>query len=133
MHDLGIEAPVTGSVYFHETLLTLPGVFGTPGRQAREDLSRLFFGFPAWRAQTLPANGGSNRIPVHGRSVLCLSASIWGHCSQVLVLQAFGGPKCCETKERGEAFLLTVGAFLLTVRLLCLQSLKARIRRTFPL
>ena len=31
------------------------------------------------------------------------------------------------------AFLLTVGAFLLTVKLLCLQSLKALIRRTFPL
>ena len=36
----------------------------------------------------------------------------------------------------GGAFLLTVGAFLLTVKLLCLQSLKALkalIRRTFPL
>ena len=33
----------------------------------------------------------------------------------------------------GEAFLLTVGAFLLTVKLLCLQSLKALMRRTFPL
>ena len=33
----------------------------------------------------------------------------------------------------GEAFLLTVGAFLLTVKLLCLQSLKALIRRAFPL
>ena len=36
-------------------------------------------------------------------------------------------------KKTGEAFLLTVGAFLLTVKLLCLQSLKALIRRTFPL
>ena len=35
--------------------------------------------------------------------------------------------------EKGEAFLLTVGAFLLTVKLLCLQSLKALIRLTFPL
>ena len=34
---------------------------------------------------------------------------------------------------RGEAFLLTVGAFLLAVKLLCLQCLKALIRRTFPL
>ena len=33
----------------------------------------------------------------------------------------------------GEAFLLTVGAFVLTVRLLCLHSLKALIRRTFSL
>ena len=33
----------------------------------------------------------------------------------------------------GEAFLLTVGAFLLAVQLLCSQSLKALIRRTFPL
>ena len=30
----------------------------------------------------------------------------------------------------GEAFLLTVGAFLLTIKLLCLQSLMALIRRT---
>ena len=36
-------------------------------------------------------------------------------------------------KEKGEAFLLTVGASLLTVKLLCLQSLKALIRYTFPL
>ena len=33
----------------------------------------------------------------------------------------------------GGAFLLTFGAFLLTVKLLCLQSLKALIRCTFPL
>ena len=32
-----------------------------------------------------------------------------------------------------EAFLLTAGAFLLTVKLLCLQSVKALLRRTFPL
>ena len=36
-------------------------------------------------------------------------------------------------KKGGEAFLLTVGAFLLTVKLPCLQSLKALMRRTFPL
>ena len=36
-------------------------------------------------------------------------------------------------KRRGEAFLLTVGASLLAVELLCSQSLKALIRRTFPL
>ena len=35
--------------------------------------------------------------------------------------------------ETEEVFLLTVGAFLLTVKLLCLQSLKALIRHTFPL
>ena len=35
--------------------------------------------------------------------------------------------------ETGEAFLLTGGASLLTVKLLCLQSLKALFRRTFPL
>ena len=35
-------------------------------------------------------------------------------------------------QKTGEAFLLTVGAFLLTVELLYLQSLKALIRRTFP-
>ena len=38
-----------------------------------------------------------------------------------------------ERLKKGEAFLLTVGAFLLAVELLCLQSLKALIRRTFPL
>ena len=32
----------------------------------------------------------------------------------------------------GEVFLLTVGAFLLTVKLLCLQSLRALIRTHFP-
>ena len=36
-------------------------------------------------------------------------------------------------KDVGEAFLLTVGVLLLTVKLLCLQSLKVLIRRTFPL
>ena len=40
-----------------------------------------------------------------------------------------GAPKM----KRGEVFLLTGGALLLTVKLLCLQSLKALIRRTFPL
>ena len=39
-----------------------------------------------------------------------------------------------EEETRGVlAFLLTVGAFLLTVKLLCLQSLKPLIRHTFPL
>ena len=36
-------------------------------------------------------------------------------------------------RKTGEAFSLTVGAFLLTAKLLWLQSLKALIRRTFPL
>ena len=35
--------------------------------------------------------------------------------------------------EKGEAFLFTVGAFLLIVKLLCLQSLKALIRRKLQL
>ena len=39
---------------------------------------------------------------------------------------------CCLSSS-GEAFSLTVGASLLTVKRLCLQSLKALIRRTFPL
>ena len=34
---------------------------------------------------------------------------------------------------RGEVFLLTVGVFLLRVKFLCLQSLKALVRRTFLL
>ena len=41
------------------------------------------------------------------------------------------GPQ--DQNFKGEAFLLTVGAFLLTVKLLRLKSLKALIRRTFPL
>ena len=43
------------------------------------------------------------------------------------------GINCVILAGRGEAFLLTVGAFLLTVKLLCLQSLRPLIRRTFPL
>ena len=42
----------------------------------------------------------------------------------------------CEFRRQfrgGGLFLLTGGAFLLTVKLLCLQSLKALIRRTYPL
>ena len=35
--------------------------------------------------------------------------------------------------QLGKAFLLTVGAFLLAVKLLCLKSLKALIGRTFLL
>ena len=34
---------------------------------------------------------------------------------------------------RGEAFLLTVGAFLITVELLCLQSVEVLLRHTFTL
>ena len=33
----------------------------------------------------------------------------------------------------GDLFLLTVGASLLTVELLCLQSIEVRLRHTFPL
>ena len=39
----------------------------------------------------------------------------------------------CHPKSGSEAFLPTVGVFLLTVELLCLQSLKALIRHTPPL
>ena len=45
----------------------------------------------------------------------------------------FGWALRFESLRMGEAFLLRVGAFLLTVKLLCLQSLKARLRRTLPL
>ena len=38
-----------------------------------------------------------------------------------------------QIRKMGEAFLLTVGAFLLTVELPCLQSLKVLIRCIFPL
>ena len=46
---------------------------------------------------------------------------------------AFSFPNHRDPKTMGEAFLLTVGASLLTVELLCLQSLKALIRCTFLL
>ena len=39
----------------------------------------------------------------------------------------------CFFLSPGEVMMLAVGAFLLTVKLLCLQSLKTLIRRTFPL
>ena len=48
---------------------------------------------------------------------------------EVPVLWAWGFFR--NKKNKGEVFLLTVGAFLLTVKLL--RLLKALIRRTFPL
>ena len=48
-------------------------------------------------------------------------------------MKEYRGKTSQVTSERGKRFWLTVGAFLLTVKLLCLQSLKALIRRTFPL
>ena len=42
-------------------------------------------------------------------------------------------PRFSFPQNLGEAFLLIVGASLLTVKLLCSQSLKALLRRTFPL
>ena len=51
----------------------------------------------------------------------------WKFCLRVFSLCVFSLP------TNGGNFLLTVGAFLLTVKLLCLQSLKVLIRRTFPL
>ena len=45
----------------------------------------------------------------------------------------FGGPGSGRPKFLGGSFLLTVGVFLLAVKLLYLQSLKALIRRPFPL
>ena len=49
-------------------------------------------------------------------------------------LQKSLGPSVHEFPySEGESFLLTVGACLLTVKLLCLESLKALTRRTFSL
>ena len=59
-------------------------------------------------------------------SVLNSSSSV-KKCDKIL-----SGCGHCAT-QMGEAFLLTVGAFPLTVELLCLQSLKALIGCTFPL
>ena len=41
-----------------------------------------------------------------------------------------GGFAQIDSQKKGKAFLLTDGAFLLTVKLLCLQSLEALIRPT---
>ena len=49
------------------------------------------------------------------------------------VFQVGGGEGARDRSLWGEALSLTVGAFFLTVKLPCLQSLKALIRRTFPL
>ena len=38
-----------------------------------------------------------------------------------------------NTPKTGEIFLLTVGAFFLTVELLCLQSVEVLLRHTVPL
>ena len=56
-------------------------------------------------------------------------------------LACMGRPKtrfCCQllvrdSLKKGEAFLLTARAFLLTVELLCLQSVEVLLRHTFPL
>ena len=48
----------------------------------------------------------------------------FGHFLEICVVPTIRG---------GKLFLLTVGSFLLTVMLLCLQSLKVLIRCTFPL
>ena len=42
-------------------------------------------------------------------------------------------PNCQVSLIKGGAFSLTVGVFLLTIELLCLQSLEALVRCTFPL
>ena len=68
------------------------------------------------------------------------SASIISRCIAVTAANSWRSFLAVEyplTKvhhlQKGEAFLLTVGAFLLTGKLLCLQSLKALIRCAFPL
>ena len=57
-----------------------------------------------------------------------------------LFKKKFGGHARCQTpgsiqgkKKSGEASLLTVLVFLLTVELLCLQSVEVLLRHTFPL
>ena len=63
-----------------------------------------------------------------------MSQEFFAKMSRTLgVLEKFVQEKVRAHFSAGEAFLLIVGAFLLTVKLLCLQSLKALIRRTFPL
>ena len=70
-------------------------------------------------------------------SVLADDVAAWPHLSgvetQLWKTQLKELQTSCQEKVMGEAFLLTVGASLLTVKLLCLQSLKVLIRRIFPL
>ena len=46
---------------------------------------------------------------------------------QQLAVHGLVAPQIRRVSETGEVFLLTVGAFLLTAKLLCLQSLEALI------
>ena len=49
------------------------------------------------------------------------------------LFEASKAPFLALRADKGEVFLLTVGAFLLAVELLCLQSVKVLLRRAFPL
>ena len=84
-----------------------------------------------WMPKSTPQQGRARRIRRWGPGGLCIINTSQKYSLEMGGLGAAveGFPKF----QRGEAFLLTVGAFLLTVKLLCLQSLKALIRLSFPL
>ena len=89
------------------------------------------------------------KIKRKGQAAKSLQCGIWLRSSQMLILILLWILFCLEggifffcapcfsrekgSKKRGQFLLLTVVVFLLTVKLLRLQSLKALIRRTFPL
>ena len=85
--------------------------------------------FPSWRLRcppTLNKHPRTRPMSAHPCSVRCAILSLY---FVTILTKMFTD----RLKKSGEAFLLTVGAFFLTVRLLCLQSLKALTRCTFLL
>ena len=88
--------------------------------------SRPLFAYPLFKCATLSRWDSRGRFRTACARRL-LAASARGAARPTHRLP---GPRFCYM---GEAFLLTVGPFLLTVNLLRLQSLKALNRRTFPL
>ena len=106
---------------------TLPGTFGDlgflrPVAGRWDSKPTTPFGGPFWvsRCQEIEGdmmNQGENKTKKQKKT----------KCQDMKSTHLLGGCLC------GHALLLTVGAFLLTVKLLCLQSLKALTGRTFPL
>ena len=92
--------------------------------------------FTAWDCETRGLETGNP--PCMGKECIVLWRDLcWGAGWWVLGRVRVAGYENPGFRNRqqlgtGEAFLLTVGAFLLTVKLLCLQSLKAHNLRHFP-
>ena len=63
---------------------------------------------------------------------MCVRNPLENPNAEEMLLGESNGPLTRIHLKRGEAFLLTVGVFLLTVKLLCLQSLKGSCWTRFP-